>query len=89
MGSTYTFQPGIKDSKGYSIEYFGINNKPAWATFDTKTGLLTGKPTSAQVGTYSGIMIRGSDGHEWASTATFSISVKAGTTTSGSGTAAP
>jgi hypothetical protein len=87
VGSTYSFQPGTKDSAGYAIEYFGITNMPAWATFNPKTGLLTGKPTSAQVGTYSNITIRGSDGYEWAFTAPFSITVNsAGSTNSGTAT---
>ena len=85
VGSTYSFRPATKDSAGYPILWFGINHKPAWATFNTKTGLLTGKPTSAQVGTYGDISIIGSDGREWASTSTFSITVKA----SGSGKGAP
>jgi hypothetical protein len=84
-GSTYSFQPGTEASNGDQIRYFGINNKPAWATFNTKTGLLTGTPTSAQVGTYSNIQIRGSTAVAWALTSVFSITVKA----SGSTVVAP
>jgi hypothetical protein len=86
-GSAYSFEPGADDTAGYQILWFAIHNKPAWATFDTKTGLLTGTPTSAQAGTYSNISIYGSDGHGWASTSTFSITVNsAGSTPSGTAT---
>jgi len=87
VGSTYRFQPAGKDSAGYPIMWFGIDHKPAWASFNGKTGLLTGKPTGAQVGTYGDIKITGSDGREWVSTSTFSITVKAGSGSSNTGTA--
>jgi hypothetical protein len=85
-GNTYSFQPGADNTAGHPVEHFGIHNQPTWATFNPETGLLTGAPTSAQVGTYSDISIYGSDGREWASTSTFSITVDpAGTPPSNSG----
>lgn len=41
---------------------FGIANKPAWASFNTTTGRLSGMPTAADVGTSSNIVISVSDG---------------------------
>jgi hypothetical protein len=48
---------------------------PAWASFDTTTGRLTGTPAGTNVGTYSNIVISVSDGPSSASLAPFSITV--------------
>jgi hypothetical protein len=86
-GSAYSFQPTAKDSSGLPVQY-SIQGKPAWATFSTTTGLLSGTPTSAQVGTYSGVAISVSDGTKSAALPVFSISVTASaSTTPSSGTA--
>jgi len=57
----YTFTPIAEDSDGDSLS-FSIQNPPAWASFDTVTGTLTGTPVNADVGTTSGIVISVSDG---------------------------
>ena len=54
---------------------YSISGKPAWSTFETSTGLLTGTPTSAQVGSYDNILITVSDDIASASLAAFSIVV--------------
>jgi hypothetical protein len=54
---------------------FSISNRPTWATFNTSTGRLSGTPTSAQVGSYSNIVIRVSDGKATTSLPAFSITV--------------
>jgi Putative Ig domain len=72
VGVAYTFQPGGSDADGDAIT-FGITNKPAWATFNASTGLLTGTPTTA--GTHSAISISASDGKATTTLPAFSIVV--------------
>lgn len=79
VGQSYRFQPVGSDPDGDTIAY-GIANKPAWATFSTTTGALTGTPTATDVGTTANIVIAASDGKSNASLAPFSIVVKSGTT---------
>jgi hypothetical protein len=75
-GSAYSFTPSASDANGDSLT-FTITNKPSWATFSASTGRLSGTPTAAQVGTYSNIVIKVSDGQASASLSAFSISVTA------------
>jgi hypothetical protein len=56
---------------------FTITGLPAWATFNTTTGALTGTPTVAEVGTSGEITITASEGNNSASTAPFTIDVQA------------
>ena len=73
-GTAYAFQPVASDPNGDVLTY-SISGKPSWATFSTASGALTGTPTVAQVGAYSGIVITVSDGKAIMSLAAFSISV--------------
>jgi hypothetical protein len=75
-GTAYSFQPSAADSAGNALT-FAIANKPAWASFDTATGALSGTPTAAQAGTYSNILISASDGTASTSLPAFSITVAA------------
>jgi len=85
-GSLYSFTPTAKDANGDTLA-FSITNKPAWATFSTTTGKLSGTPSSAQTGTYSNIAIKVSDGKGGsASLPAYAITVSSGSTTSGSAT---
>jgi len=59
--SAYSFIPSASDTNGDKLT-FSIAKKPAWATFSTTTGALTGTPPSAKAGLYSGIIISVSDG---------------------------
>lgn len=61
-GYPYSFQPGVTDPNGLKI-VFTIANTPAWASFNTATGLLSGTPTAGNVGTYSNIVITAYDGY--------------------------
>ena len=81
----YGFQSWATDNDRRSVTY-SIKNKPAWATFDTRYGHLYGIPTTANVGTYSNIVISASDGLSTASLKAFSISVTGTATTSTGGT---
>jgi hypothetical protein len=70
----YSFTPTASDANGDTLS-FQIENKPAWATFNTVTGLLSGTPTVAQIGTYSNILISASDGRQSASLPAFTLTV--------------
>jgi hypothetical protein len=73
-GQQYTFQPSASDPNGDALT-FAVTNLPSWAAFNTSTGRISGAPTSADVGTYSGITVTVSDGTATASLTAFSISV--------------
>jgi hypothetical protein len=60
-GAAYTFTPTAGDGDGDAL-IFGVDAKPAWATFDTKTGELTGTPAVADTGVYRAIVVWVSDG---------------------------
>jgi hypothetical protein len=76
VGTSYSFQPTASDADGDSLT-FSITNAPPWATFNATTGRLQGTPTAANVGTYSNIQIRVSDGAATTSLAAFNITVLA------------
>jgi nitrite reductase/ring-hydroxylating ferredoxin subunit len=73
-GSAYQFTPTMADSSG-ALVTFTVQNAPSWATFNASTGELSGTPSEADVGTYSGITISASDGQSTVSLPTFPISV--------------
>ena len=73
-GSAYSFMPSASDADGDSLT-FSIQNKPAWATFSTGTGQLSGTPNAANAGTYTNIIISVSDGTKSAALDPFSITV--------------
>jgi hypothetical protein len=75
-GESYTFTPSASDPNGDSIT-FAIQNRPAWANFDTRTGRLAGTPTEAQIGMYANVVITASDGTAQTSMPAFSINVAA------------
>jgi hypothetical protein len=72
--SAYSFRPTAADADGDALT-FAIANKPAWATFSTSTGQLSGTPSSANAGTYSNVTISVSDGHTNVSLPAFAIAV--------------
>ncbi len=72
VGAPYGFTPSAYDANGDRLS-FRIANKPAWASFSSATGALTGTPTTT--GTYSGIVIKVSDGRTTVSLPKFSIQV--------------
>lgn len=74
QGSTYSFRPTASDPDGDTLT-FSISNKPAWLNFSTSTGQLSGTPTNSQVGIYSNIVIRVSDGTATTSLPSFNITV--------------
>lgn len=74
VGAAYVFQPSASDADGNTLT-FSIASKPAWATFSTSTGQLSGIPAVGDVGAFSGVTISVSDGRTSAALATFSITV--------------
>jgi len=85
-GTKYAFTPKASEPDGDPLS-FSVKNKPAWATFSIATGAISGTPTTANVGTYSNIVISASTGHAIASLAPFSITVKSSGTTTTAGSA--
>ncbi|WP_430458216.1 Ig-like domain-containing protein [Rheinheimera sp.] len=73
-GAGYSFVPAAADSDGDTLT-FTISNKPAWASFSSSTGALSGTPGKADIGTTSGIVISVSDGVTSASLPAFSLTV--------------
>ena len=74
IGAAYAFHPAATAAAGRTLT-FAIKNKPAWAAFDAASGMLSGTPVAANVGTYAQISISVSDGVASASLAPFSIGV--------------
>jgi hypothetical protein len=74
VGDAYYFKPKASDANGDTLS-FSIQNKPAWATFEYKSGVLRGVPKSEHVGKYPYIRIKVSDGKTTASLPYFTITV--------------
>lgn len=74
VGSEYSFQPTASDADGDALT-FAIQNKPAWATFSSTSGRLSGTPAAADVSTFANIVISVSDGVASATLPAFSIAV--------------
>jgi hypothetical protein len=79
VGQSYSFTPTVSDPTKRPLQ-FVIQNKPAWATFSTSTGQLSGTPTAAAAGaTYNSIEIVAEDGVAQAAMI-FSVKVATATT---------
>jgi hypothetical protein len=76
QGAMYSFTPTASDQNGDAL-LFGIDAKPAWATFNTSTGQLMGTPTAADVGTDRGIVIWVTDGKSDTALPAFDLTVQA------------
>lgn len=74
-GQAYSFVPTASDPEGNTLT-FSITNRPAWATFNSSTGALSGTPGTGTVGTYANIVIGVSDGNATASLNAFAIQVQ-------------
>lgn len=60
VGQAYSFTPTVSDPSRRALS-FRIRNRPAWATFETRTGKLSGTPTAANVGWQYNITVTVSD----------------------------
>jgi len=76
-GQAYDFTPQASDPEGATLT-FSIQNKPAWASFSSSTGRLSGTPTAA--GATQGVRIAVTDGANSVSLAAFTLTVTVGTT---------
>jgi hypothetical protein len=89
-GNPFAFTPTASSSSRWRQLRFTIANKPAWATFSTATGKLSGTPATTNIGTTSGVQIKVTDGRSWAQLPLFAITVTGTTattpTTTGSAT---
>ena len=56
----YSFIPTVTNPDGDTVT-FSIENQPAWASFNTGTGELSGTPVDADAGTYIDVTISVSD----------------------------
>src|SRR5690606_12737942 len=74
VNERYTFQPAVSDPDGDSLT-FTAEGLPDWLSLDSSTGRLSGTPTSADVGSYQGIVITVSDQRATDTLGPFSITV--------------
>ena len=77
INDQYSFEPNASDPDGDDLT-FNINNRPNWASFDTATGALSGRPTLGDIGRYENIRISASDGDQDAQLDAFTIVVSQG-----------
>jgi|GEM_PF-910084 len=74
-GAQYRFAPQASDSDPADSLSFSAVHVPSWASIDPATGVISGRPTEADIGDYPGIVISVSDGQLSRSLAPFSLSV--------------
>ncbi|AMN48237.1 hypothetical protein ACG33_14250 [Steroidobacter denitrificans] len=73
-GVAYSFRPTASDPEGDNLTY-SIKRLPAWASFNTNTGRLSGTPAESDAGSYANIVISVSDGKNTTSLPAFMITV--------------
>ncbi len=77
VGSSYRFAPAAADADGDTLTY-SVQNLPAWASFSAASGVLSGVPQAADVGSYPNITISVNDGRNTTALPAFAIAVVAG-----------
>jgi hypothetical protein len=75
VGKTWSFKPTASDADHNKLT-FSISNKPAFASFSTTTGQVSGVPFAEHARTWSNIKISVSDGTSKVSLPAFSLVVK-------------
>ncbi|MEM9403052.1 MAG: putative Ig domain-containing protein [Pseudomonadota bacterium] len=75
VGANYTFLPTAADADGDTLS-FSVINLPFWASFNPNNGLISGTPSSSDVGTYTGVRVSVSDGSAMAMLPAFDITVQ-------------
>ncbi len=88
VGLPYAFTPTVQNSSGQSLS-FSIQNRPAWASFSSTNGTLSGTPTASDVGTDSNILISVSNSQKSAALPSFAIAVAAAPNCTSHSSAAP
>jgi Putative Ig domain len=61
-GTAYRFQPVATDEDANTTLQFSISGRPAWASFSTRNGTLSGTPADSDAATYRNIIISVTDG---------------------------
>lgn len=74
INQDYSFTPAASDPNSDKLR-FAIANRPSWLAFNSRTGRLSGSPTSANIAKYSNIVISVNDGTTSAALPAFSIEV--------------
>ena len=74
VGTNYSFLPTANDPDGDTLT-FSIAGLPAWAAFDSTTGLLSGTPGAGSAGDYANIVIGVTDGEFTTELPAFAITV--------------
>jgi hypothetical protein len=82
-GTSYSFRPTAGDADDDRLS-FSITGKPAWASFSTSTGRLSGTPGDSDVGSYRNIVIAVSDGANVTTLPAFSVTVDSAPVQTGS-----
>lgn len=75
VDQAYNFQPAAADANGDTLR-FAISNRPSWAAFNSSTGRLSGTPRTANIATFSNIVISVNDGTVSTLLPAFSIQVR-------------
>lgn len=73
-GKTYRFAPTFSDANNDKLS-FSISRQPAWASFNTSTGVLTGTPSDDAIGAYDNIVISATDGNLKTNLPAFNVEV--------------
>jgi len=73
-GQQYLFKPKATDPDGDRLS-FAVRNLPDWASFDSASGRISGKPTVAHVGSYKSIAVSVTDGQAEARLPEFEVAV--------------
>lgn len=74
VGEQFEFSPAAAGGTAGALRFI-IANKPAWASFNSATGRLSGTPRLEDVGTYERIGISVTDGHGRAELPAFTLVV--------------
>jgi hypothetical protein len=74
VGQAYNFKPTASDPDNDTLT-FSVSNKPAWLSFNSSTGELTGTPSAADVGNFAGITLSVSDGKTNTALNAFTVAV--------------
>ena len=82
-GQAYLFTAQVNSNDDLFALTFTVVNQPAWASFNTATGVLSGTPLQDDVGTTNAIVISVSDGFTSSALAAFDLSVVADVDTDG------
>ena len=83
VGQTFTVTPKVTGANGQTLT-FSVKNAASWMSFNSTTGVLSGTPAAADVGTYANIVLSVSDGQTSASAPPFSIVVAGANAATGS-----